>query len=48
MLNPIPWQFRSRKMFRLWLDVLRVHRHLRAARKAGRAVLSVSGGIVLE
>nr|CRY96572.1 hypothetical protein [uncultured prokaryote] len=41
----IPWQLRH---FRAWLDMRRVYRELYRARRNGRAVLSVSAGIVLR
>nr|CRY96577.1 hypothetical protein [uncultured prokaryote] len=41
----IPWQLRH---FRMWLDIRRVSRELSIARRNGRAVLSVSGGVVLR
>lgn len=40
----VPWQLRY---FRHWLDMRRVYRELHRARRKGRAVLSVSSGIVL-
>lgn len=44
-MHMIPWQLRH---FRHWLDMRRCYRELRNARLHGRAVLSVSGGIVLK
>lgn len=41
----IPWQLRH---FRTWLDMRRVYLELHHARRHGRAVLSVSAGIVLS
>lgn len=48
LTNLLPWPLRSRKSFRLWLDIRVIYWRLRQARKAGHALLSVSAGIVLE
>lgn len=45
MRNLIPWQLRH---WPHWVDMRRCRKALREARRNGRAVLSVSGGIVLR
>lgn len=45
MTRWIPWQLRY---WPHWVDLQRLKRELRDARRHGRAVLSVSGGMVLE
>lgn len=41
----IPWQLRY---WQHWIDMRRCLNELRQARRHGRAVLSVSGGVVLK